>query len=150
MEWVNIVDEQCEEPETLRVAVYSPEGDKWTDTKKESSKDRQMIAWKQMGVQLNEEHGMDEWYKARLLAQGYSQKFGLYYAENFSPLVSLLEQGTGGGDVHELAGGVCLNGSKEYGVYRLKQSIYGLKQFPQCRNFALDAQLKRMLTCERC
>ena len=46
-------------------------------------------------------------------------------------IVSLLEQRTGGGDVHELAGGVCLNGSKEYGVYRLKRSIYGLKQFPQ-------------------
>ena len=108
-------------------------------------------------------------YKARLVAQGCTQKFGLDYEETFSPVVRFesIRSVIVLGALHKLqlhqmdVSTAFLHGElteevymrqpegfveqgKEHLVCRLKRSIYGLKQSPRCWNHALDSQLKEM------
>jgi hypothetical protein len=114
-------------------------------------------------------NGQIERYKARLVAQGYSQRRGIDYEETFSPVVRFESVRTVIAlSVHknliihhldvktaflngELSEDVYMNqptgfieNGKENYVCRLKKSIYGLKQSPRCWNTALDCQLKKM------
>ena len=113
--------------------------------------------------------GSIERCKARLVAQGYSQKEGLDYDETFSPVVrsesvrSVVALASKCGlKLHQMdITTAFLNGDlneevfmkqpegfishgQEHLVCRLDRSIYGLKQSPRCWNQALDAQLKLM------
>ena len=113
--------------------------------------------------------GYVERFKARLMAQGFSQMFGLDYDATFCPVVRLesvraliafsAQQGL---QLHQVdVTTAFLNGQleeevymkqpdgfvapgNEHLVYRLKKSIYGLKQSPRCWNFVLDSHLKEM------
>ena len=113
--------------------------------------------------------GSIERCKARLVAQGYSQKEGLDYDETFSPVVRSESVRTvialaamNGLTLHQMdittaflhgnlaeevymkqPEGFLVEG-QEHLVCRLKKSIYGLKQAPRCWNQALDAKLKTM------
>ena len=115
------------------------------------------------------EHGEVERYKARLVAQGYSQRPGIDYEETFSPVVrfesvrSVIALAIHGnmklhqmdvktaflnGELHEEVfirqpEGFIEEG-REHLVCRLKKSIYGLKQSPRCWNIAIDNHLKKM------
>ena len=113
--------------------------------------------------------GSIEQYKARLVAQGFSQKQGLDYDETFSPVIrfesfrSLIAVAVQKRlKLHQLdITAAFLNGHLEEEVFmkqpegfvverkedlvcKLKMSLYGLKQSPRCWNFRLDAHLKGM------
>ena len=113
--------------------------------------------------------GSVERYKARLVAQGFSQRYCLDYDETFclvvrfnllQTLISLAVQN--GLKLHQmvvtaaflngdLKEEVCMNqpegfieDGKEHLVSKLKHSLYGLKQSPRCWNSLLDMQMKKL------
>ena len=113
--------------------------------------------------------GIVECYKARLVAQGCTQKFGLDYEETFSPVIRfesirfllavgaqhklhLHQMDVSTAFLHgELTEEVYMRqpegfieSGKEHLVCHLQRSIYGLKQSPRCWNHTLDSRLKEM------
>ena len=116
-----------------------------------------------------DEHGQIERYKARLVAQGYSQEYGKDYLQVFSPVIrwesvrTLISMAVQYGmELHQMDVDVSfLNGNLKEEIYmkqpdgfvvkgqenlvcKLKKSIYGLKQSPRCWNEALDEHLKKI------
>ena len=172
------------EPTTFDEATACPERAKWEGAmgrEMQSLKDNEVweltslppgkgaIGCKWVYKVKTNSDGSLEHYKARLVARGFDQRYGLDYDETFCPVVrleslkTLIALSTQQGlelhhvDVHT----AFLNGTlqeevytkqpigyekegKEHLVCRLKKSIYGLKQSSRCWNTALDSHLKRM------
>ena len=129
----------------------------------ESPADRKVVGSKWIFKRKVDADGAVERYKARLVAQGCTQRFGLDYEETFRPVVRFesIRSMVALGAQHKLqlhqmdVSTTFLHGElteevymrqpegfiepgKEYQVCRLKRSIYGLKQSPRCWNHALD------------
>ena len=180
----NTVNMLQNEPACIDDVLQSPKKDKWINAMEqemkslkenkvwelvELPKDQKIIGSKWVYKLKSGPDGSIERYKARLVAQGFSQKHGTDYDETFCPVVRLESLCTmialavqHGLNLHQLdVTTAFLNGKPEEEVYmrqtegfiakgqehlvcKLKKSIYGLKQSPRCWNTVLDDQLKDM------
>jgi transposase InsO family protein len=183
-EWLTIANDSLKEPATVEEALASPEKIEWMSAMEkemnslyanevydlvELPKGRRVVGSKWVFKRKMNADGSVERYKARLVAQGFSQKPGLDYDETFSPVVRLESLRTmialavqNDMKLHQMdVTTAFLNGilkeevymkqpegfitkGQEHLVCNLKRSIYGLKQSPRCWNSALDDSLKKM------
>ena len=169
------------EPTTLEEARSSPEKQEWNQAmEKEMKSLKDSDVWELTALPPGKKAIGSKWvykvktggdgsierYKARLVAQGFNQKYGSDYDETFCPVVrqeslrTLIALSTQNGLLlHQVdVTTAFLNGSLEEEVYmrkgfisgeeslvcKLNKSIYGLKQSPRCWNSTLDAQLGKM------
>ena len=172
------------EPSSVQEAMSSREKPQWREAMQkemhslevncvweltELPEGRQPVGCKWVFKTKTDADGKIERYKARLVAQGFSQRFGCDYDETFSPVVrlesvrTLIAMSTQHNlQMHQVdVTTAFLNGELEEEVYmaqpegfissgqehlvcRLKKSIYGLKQSPRCWNTALDMHLKKL------
>eukprot|EP00795_Rhopilema_esculentum_P007998 gene7998-biopygen1703 len=163
-----------EEPATIQEAFNSEYSAQWkeaTESEYQSlienqtwelvkpPKDRKAIGCKWVFKVKYDKNGQVERFKSRLVAKGYSQKYGVDFDETFSPVVRFssirallafavqnrmlihqMDVTTAflNGDLTEeiymeQPEGYVIRG-KENLVCRLKKSLYGLKQSPRCWN----------------
>ena len=182
--YVNITkDVVPPEPTTVEEALASPENKKWKEAMNkeiESLKankvydlvelphNRKTVGCKWVFKRKTNADGSIERYKARLVAQGFSQKAGEDYDETFCPVVRFesVRSVIAMAAQHDLmlhqmdVTSAFLNGDLQEEIYlsqpkgfevedrslvcKLNKSLYGLKQAPRCWNTALDSQLKKM------
>jgi len=172
------------EPQTVEEAMGSAEREHWRAAMQkeieslysndvwdlvELLNNRKPVGCKWVFKRKTKANGSNERYKARLVAQGFSQKQGLDYDKTFSPVIRFesfcnlfavaVQKGL---KLHQLdITAAFLNGhleeevfmnqpegfkveGKEHLICMLKQSLYGLKQSPRCCNSTLDTHLKNM------
>ena len=182
-ERVHIANEY-DEPKTLKEALSGMNSEKWAEAMeneinslsqngvwelKELPDGRKPIGCKWIYKTKLDENGHITRYKARLVAQGFTQRYGVDYDETFSPVVRFESIRTViaiaawyGIELHQMdVKTAFLNGElkeeiymqqpegfkvegKENLVCELKRSIYGLKQSARCWNAELDNRLKKM------
>ena len=182
-EWANSAT-MISEPNTVTEALKCPERKYWKEAMTAEiqslhknqvwdlvppPKDCKVVGSKWVFKCKLGENGLVERFKARVVAQGYSQRAGIDYEETFSPVVrfesvrSVIALATQERmQIHQMdVKTAFLNGEldeevfmcqpegaveegKENFVCHLKKSIYGLKQSPRCWNTVLDDHLKKM------
>lgn len=169
------------EPQSMKEALAGPQAEQWQTAAREeydALMDKQTWTLTKLPpgraaigskwvfkVKYNPDGTVNR-YKARLVAQGYSQKPGIDYDETFSPVVhrtslrTLLAYGVQRGMIiHQMdVVTAFLNGSLTEEIYmkqpdgfeahgredlvcRLNRSLYGLKQSSRCWNLVLDEYL---------
>ncbi len=183
-EFVNVTVPADAEPKNWQEAMNTPDSNQWKEAAGVEYKSllkhdtwdlcalpagRKTVGCRWVFRVKRDETGQVERYKARLVAQGFSQKYGQDYMEIFAPVVrmdsirALMSMSVKCGmslfqfDVET----AFLNGDLEEEIYmkqpegfvqpgeenlvcRLKRSLYGLKQSPRCWNFLLDKHLSAL------
>ena len=177
-----LVDLEIDEPKTVQEALNGEQSVQWREAmESEYSSLLKNDTWNLvpppegknivgsrwiLKVKRDQDGGVDR-FKARLVAQGYSQVKGVDYDEVFSPVArytsvrSLLALANAHDlEIHQMdVKTAFLNGSLDCEIYmsqpegfvdpdrpnhvcKLKKSIYGLKQSARCWNITLDEYLK--------
>ena len=173
------------EPKAIEEAMNGPEANEWTmAVQDELDSLNEMNTWTLVPLPKNvrnvvdckwifrkkyNEDGQIDRYKARLVARGFSQEYGVDYLETFAPVVRLntlraviavaVQKNF---EIHQMdVKTAFLNGELEETVYmkqppgitekgkedwvcKLNKSLYGLKQSPRQWNCKFDASLKEM------
>ena len=173
------------EPRNIREAMNSPEASKWETAMKEemdslsqmntwtlvppSTEDHNIVDCKWIFKRKYNENGQIDRYKARVVARGFSQRYGIDYEDTFAPVVRLntlramialaVHKNM---QIHQMdVKTAFLNGElketvymkqppgmeeegKENWVCKVNRSIYGLKQSPRQWNTMFDQKLKEM------
>ena len=183
-ERANICIQPFDEPATVKSAMAGADSLKWKDAmSKEIDSMYKNKVWDLVEKPINRNLISSKWifkkkigadgevstYKARLVAQGYSQKEGVDYDEIFSPVVRFetvrtilalsskykfvlhqmdVSSAFLNGDLQEelymaQPEGFIASG-EEHLVCKLKKSIYELKQAPRCWNSCLDIFFKSL------
>ena len=177
-------DELHDPASVAEAALTAADKAKWKEAMKEEMKllhsndvwelvepppNRKIVGSKWIFKKKTDANGTVNRYKARLVAQGCSQRFGLDYEETFSLVVrfesvravivlgaqcelQLHQMDVSTAFLHgELSEEVYMQQPKGFvepgqknQVCRLKRSIYGLKQSHRCWNQAMDSRLKEM------
>ena len=183
-EWVHIAENNASEPKNMSEVMSSNEKEEWLNAMEneiqslnkhnvwelvELPEGRKTVGCKWIYKVKHDEDGNIERYKARLVAQGFSQKEGIDYDETFSPVVRfesirtvLALAAQFGLSLHQMdVKTAFLNGELKEKIYMkqppgyvvkgkeelvclLHKSLYGLKQSARCWNEELDSQLKAM------
>ena len=181
-EWVNITEE-LPEPTTVKEALEGPERSEW---KKAIDNELQNMkinsVWSLVDKPEKENIIKSRWifkrklgpdgqvssYKARLVARGFTQQYGLQYDETFSPVVrfesvrSLIALAVKNDmKIHQMdVSCAFLNGDLSETIYmsppegikldhdnlvcKLNKAIYGLKQASKCWNNCIDTYLRKL------
>ena len=173
-----------EEPKTVHEALNSEQSSQWREAMESEysslikndtwdlvppPEGKNIVGSRWVLKVKHDENGSVNHFKARLVAQGYSQMKGVDYDEVFSPVArntsvrSLLALANAHDlEIHQMdVKTAFLNGSLDCEIYmymsqpegfvdpdrpnhvcKLKKSIYGLKQSAHCWNTTLDEYLK--------
>ncbi len=181
-EWVTVASEDVVEPTTVREALSGPNAEQCREAMQheinslqehdvleftELLKGRKAVGCNWVFKIKRNADGSVERFKARLVAQGFSQRYGVDYDETFSPVVRFESIRTvvvlavqRGLKLHQMdVISAFLNRELEDEVYmkqpegfevkgkerlvcKLNKSLYGLKQSSRCWNSILDEHLK--------
>jgi hypothetical protein len=170
-----------EEPQTVEEALNGKDAKKWEMATQEEydslvvnnpwslvplPKGRKPISYKWVFKIKHGVHGEVERYKARFVARGFTQTFGVDYNETFAPVAKFVSiccilalAAIENMEIHQMdVKTAFLNGDLEEEIYmeqpkgftqegehlvcKLHKSLYGLKQSPRAWNQKLDVFLK--------
>ena len=186
--FVDSLTSEVDEPKSMKVAMNSEHSAQWKEAmqceyisllKNEtwelvpSPRGINIVGCRWVFKVKRNADGTIDRFKARLVAQGYSQTYGVDYSEVFSPVarfsaIRLLFALANASDleIHQMdVKTAFLNGSLDCEVYmaqpegfvdsekkgfvcKLKKSIYGLKQSARCWNDTLNEHLKSAGYCK--
>ena len=193
-EWAAVADAVSSDPKTYKQAMKSAQAESWKEAMKAEHKSLRdhhtwdlvdlpaganLVGCKWVFKTKHKANGEIDRYKARLVAQGYSQEPGVDYDEVYAPVakyksirtllaignqldleihqmdvVAAFLNGDLTDDIYMKQPEGFINSKYPHKVCKLNKSLYGLKQSARCWNAKIDAYLKscqyKQSTADQC